>query len=148
MIPITQTVLTAPGGDCFPACLASILEMNLADVPNFQGSDWQRRYHDWLQPLGLAMITAGLPHEDDLRNWPEIVLPGYTILAIDSPRFPGFFHAVVALDGQVVWDPHPAAKAEDFLGFIWREVTYLVALNAGTFYRTTLKQKGGEELSF
>lgn len=130
MKPVVQTILTAPGGDCFPACIASILEMDLAEVPNYQGEHWQHHYHAWLAPLGLAFLTTNIPSEELIASWPGMVLPGYTILAVDSPRHPGHLHAVVALDGVVVWDPHPAATAADYSNLIWREVSYFASLNA------------------
>lgn len=133
MKPVTQTILTAPGGDCFPACLASILEMDLADVPNFQGDDWQLQYHDWLRPFGLALLTTAIPADAQIERFADVVLPGYTILAVDSPRFAPLLHAVVALDGEVVWDPHPAATPADYPTLVWREVSYLVALDASQF---------------
>ena len=131
MKPVPQTILTAPSGNCFPACLASILELDLAEVPNFQGTDWQLQYHAWLRPLGLAMLMTALPAGEQLERFADVVLPGYTILAVDSPRFAPLLHAVVALDGEVVWDPHPAAQPADYPALVWREVSYLVALDAG-----------------
>ncbi len=122
MKPVTQTILTAPGGDCFPACLASILELPLDMVPNFQGNDWQLRYHEWLRPFGLAMLTTDIPADEQIKQFRAVVLPGYTILAVDSPRFAPLLHAVVARDGAVVWDPHPAATPADYPALVWREV--------------------------
>lgn len=146
MKPITQTILTAPGGNCFPACLASILELDLVKVPNFQGTDWQLQYYEWLRPLGLAMLTTAIPAGDQLERFADVVLPGYTILAVDSPRFAPLLHAVVALDGEVVWDPHPAAVAAEYPALVWREVSYLVVLDAGKFMHGagSITRNGGE----
>ncbi len=35
MKPVNQTKMTPPEGDCFAACITSILELPLNEVPNY-----------------------------------------------------------------------------------------------------------------
>ena len=121
MKPVDQTVFTKGDGDCFPACLASILELPLSGVPCFLGDDWHARYEEWLGALGMGMVS--LATVDGLgESWRP---PGYSILAAQSPRW-DCLHAVVALNGEVVWDPHPGRA----MGVgEWREWTVFLALD-------------------
>jgi hypothetical protein len=51
MIPVDQTVFTVPGGNCFSACVASLLNILLNDVPYFMGDDtWFDVFSKWLEP--------------------------------------------------------------------------------------------------
>jgi len=109
MIPVEQTRLTpAEGGNCYAACIASILECPLDEVPQLrpgqalEDAEWGRYYatlREWLAARHLCLL-----HFSAEGDWkPE----GYAILAAKSVRFPEFEHAVVALNGEIVWDPHP-----------------------------------------
>ncbi len=101
MIPIEQTICTAPGGNCFAACVASILELLLEEVPNFQSPDWLEEWQKWLRPRNLGLLHFG--HRLD----PDAFIPrGYAILGADSPRG-DWLHAVVTYDGAICWDPSP-----------------------------------------
>ncbi len=74
--------------------------MPLECVPLFrtdeQGSALDK-YKAWLHPANLTMIV--LTHHGPV--------PGYVIRSILSYRFQESQHAVVAYDGEVVWDPSP-----------------------------------------
>ncbi len=100
MKPVFQTIFTVPGGNCMAACVASILELSLDDVPNPQGEDGQW-YLDWqafLKPRNLSILcfpTGG-----------EWTPQGYSILCGRSPRG-DWNHAVVCYNGIVAHDPHP-----------------------------------------
>lgn len=99
MKPVYQTILTAPGGDCFRACVASILELRLDDVPNIQNSDnhdWWQAWNDWLEPRKIYLCAwAG--------DWRP---KGYSILTVKSKAH-AWHHAVVALDSRPIWNPRP-----------------------------------------
>jgi len=119
MIEVEQTTFAPPHGDCLAACIASILELPLADVPNLGCStEWWQDTRDWLKPRNL-----------DWLNWehgPGAVVPrGYSILGADSPRGP-WLHAVVCFDGAIVWDPSP--DREQGVG-TWRDWTVFVVLD-------------------
>lgn len=98
MIIVEQTITGYPDGNCFPACLASVLELPLADVPLFCDDDWLEQYNEWLRPRNLVLLLV--PYAPDWHP------PGYAILGAESPRGP-WLHAAVCYDGELVWDPHP-----------------------------------------
>lgn len=95
MLPVDQTTHGPNDGNCFSACIASILEIPIQSVPRFVNvtPDLLR----WLAGRGLS---ATLYYSD------EYVPPGYAIAAGPSKRFAGRMHACVAFDGIVVHDPH------------------------------------------
>jgi len=127
MIPVEQTVLMPPGGNCFQACMASILELPLDAVPDFMPfDDWTVRWNTWLRPMNLAIMHCTLPQDpEEVQTFRQMCMPGYTIPSADSPRG-DWMHAVVAFDGEVVWDPHP--RRDMGLG-AWREITYLFVID-------------------
>ena len=108
MVPVEQTRLSPDeGGNCHAACIASILECPLEDVPQLLPGDavsdaawdeYRPRLNAWLRERNLIELyfSAG--------DWKPT---GYAIAGVKSVRFPGFEHAVVALNGEIVWDPHP-----------------------------------------
>ena len=102
MRPVEQTILAPPEGNCFAACVASILEVGIDDVPNYVDGLWFHRWQNWLaRQHGLVLFSQ----ESNLLRPPP---PGrHVIVGVESPRFAGKMHAVVGLDGAIVWDPHP-----------------------------------------
>lgn len=98
-------------GNCWAACLASILELDIADVPEFDAGDpddldgtWARKTNRWLAQFGLAFLEyPSLPPESYLAMGMSV----YHIITGPSPRNSGM-HAVVGLNGKIVHDPHPS----------------------------------------
>lgn len=102
MIPVTQTVL-GEGGNCFSACLASILEMGIDEVPNFHGEnveDYWVSAKAWLAKQGWGIVSLALS-----EDFTPGMLGGWQIICGESPR--GLMHATVWKDGKLVHDPHP-----------------------------------------
>lgn len=100
MKPVMQTVFTMTRGDCFSACVASILEIELVEVPFFNDDpveEWWSRFKSWLATRDLDATYYQSPEPQ----------PGYTIVGGRSPRFPTRMHACVAKHGVIVHDPHP-----------------------------------------
>ncbi len=121
MIPVDQTTFGVPDGNCFSACVASLLEMPIDQVPHFMSADsWLDALAEWLLPLGLypVFFRVATCSEDQWR--PQ----GFYILGGESARGP---HAVVARGHKVVHDPHPSrvglSKHED--------ATLIVPLDVG-----------------
>lgn len=123
MIPVEQVHTAPPDGDCMRACLASILELPLEDVPNYHGSTWAMRYQEWLNARNLMMLTWA--HSDGQDGQDAVTETGYAILCAKSPRG-DYNHAVVTYAGEIVWDPSP--HRDDGIGS-YVEWTILVPLD-------------------
>lgn len=109
MIQIFQTILEPPYGDCFRACLASILERPLAFVPNFHEDNddvWVevQLYNEWLQPANLELFAIQYDKQD-----PRLSGRGYSILTCTPPaKEPnGWNHCVVMLEDLPIFNPMP-----------------------------------------
>lgn len=111
MKPVRQTVFGNHKGNCFAACVASILELRLDEVPNFAcQKPWEAKMNAWLHERGLHSLTC---HFVPVEGESEVVIPelrGYYIVSGTSPRATEdehFLHSVVYLDGERCHDPHP-----------------------------------------
>ena len=120
MRPTDQTVFGARG-NCMLACIASILECPLDDVPDIgaihdSGGSWPRALNDWLRPRGLAYI------EVKTGSYVGQMPRTYHIIGGVSPRGFADGHAVVGYAGQIVHDPHPSraglTSIEDYGFFV------------------------------
>jgi hypothetical protein len=92
---VNQTDLSSTSGNCYQACLASILERKLEDVPHFM-LDWEvnqtpKRIDRWLADQGLFMLEVCVNGPGVISLMPSNVL---CIMSGPSPRFTGM-HAVV-----------------------------------------------------
>ena len=109
MIPTKQTVIHDPAnglhGNCLSAVLASLLHIPIDGIPLFANpSTWVKDLNEWLQPFGLAYcMVADFERHIDVYGihglWHEI--------SGNTRRSKDVYHAVVAKDGEVVFDPHP-----------------------------------------
>lgn len=105
MIPIKQTV-KGKYGNCFPACLASLFECPLDDVPNFYdiaGDDdaaWWGLVRGWLKKRGFGVMFLELRSPEHLA-----LFDGYIIVSGKSCR--DLDHATIWKNGVMVHDPHP-----------------------------------------
>lgn len=96
---VTQSILhgdpSGVPGNCLQAAVASLLDLDLEQVPHFI------RHDDWLDRLAGFCRAYGY----QVRH--RQPAPTTTGIGVGpSPR--GVKHAVVVIDGQVVWDPHPS----------------------------------------
>lgn len=105
MKPVDQTVFGYPNGNCFAACVASLLELPIEEMPSIEGKGFYVVWEKWLAERGLAIadIPAGS------GSW----IPGLSIVTGKSPRGgvtasgKPTLHAVVARDMKLIHDPHP-----------------------------------------
>jgi hypothetical protein len=127
MIPVTQTICNTSNGNCFAACIASILEIPLEEMPNYHSSDWADLWRKWLRERGLSLMTFDLPNNIEALDQRErmLLMPGYCILAANTSRHDQL-HAVVVLDGEIVHDPNPNSPGTLTQ---WVQVDILVVLN-------------------
>jgi hypothetical protein len=100
MKPVTQTITVGDGsgiiGNCLQAAVASLLDLDLDAVPHFGlHDDWLERLVDFAGERGYT-----------IRYRPPDEPPAFGLAFGPSPR--GVAHAVVVVDGAIVWDPHPS----------------------------------------
>lgn len=101
MKPVDQVVFEERG-DCMSACIASILELPLDDVPHFvKHDDWIERRDNWLRQRGLCAIHGTFHVGTEWRPAALHILYG------KSPRWDGL-HCVVARGHEILHDPHPS----------------------------------------
>lgn len=102
MIPIRQT-----SDNCMAACLASILEIPLWVVPDYQGI--RRAGGSWLNALNvfLGKHHGVIYHEPERWLTTHLVPEGWHLINVGVPtdgRIDGG-HAIVGYFGRPVWDP-------------------------------------------
>lgn len=111
MKPVMQTTFGFPGGNCFSACVASLLHLPIEDVPYFMGADdkWWDMFLAWLEPRGYYAICFPLRADQ--------ALPGYYVLSGRSPRgtADADLHSVVARGLKIVHDPSPEPRRGELL---------------------------------
>ena len=115
--------LTQTNGNCWSLCVACILNMTEAQVPDFNDpellaeeefEDWLAAARAWLAERGLQVLK--LEAEGEVDNLPAVLagmgLSGVRWVAGGQPACcdaPGTdAHAVVYLGVIPEWDPHPA----------------------------------------
>lgn len=116
MIKIDQTILSSKDGkkvkgNCFSACLASLLEIKLDQVPYFAGmrkNVWQKNLFQWLHSVGYEY--DGWLSVDQFSQMKKLKgVDGYFIVAGESPRGAAVGgHSVIYKNGKMVHDPHPS----------------------------------------
>lgn len=122
MIPVYQTMSVGNDGqgNCFNACIASILELPLREVARIHPRDepYWGAWKSWLAGRGLALN----------KHSPARPPKGYSIASGRSTRrYPeghakageNIHHAVVCFDGEVVHDPFPARGGFSDISHYW-----------------------------
>lgn len=113
-------------GNCQSAVLATLLELELQDVPNFNdgydpetmtpqqyGDEFCKRMRAWLQAKGYDSLTfTGM-----LEVIPEA--KGKIMVCGKSPR--GYNHVVIYENGELWHDPHPegGGVVPEYVALIW-----------------------------
>lgn len=122
MKPAKQTKLhisDKQNGNCMNAAFASILELDIEDIPHFedmpecgQGTkenpSWWKALNDWLWQMGFYLET---------RNGSQGMPPVYFIANGPSPR--GLEHSVIYKGTEMVHDPHPSNEGLNEVTSIW-----------------------------
>lgn len=118
MKPVKQTKLYAAdgphAGNCLAACIASLFDLPLWMVPQFDEmfvrGDWRERMQAW----SIKVMGAKLAYTDD--HAPE-KMPEFYIASGPSPR--GVHHSVIYSKGALVHDPHPSGDGIRGVDWTW-----------------------------
>ena len=147
MIPVYQDDFTFTTGNCFSACLASLLELPLADVPKFMAEeDWFGAVNRWLAQFNLRFID--IKWSNEFAVWPDA--GGYCLMTGPSPRRPELLHTVVVglergdddhIRFRWLHDPHPDC---DYLAGDPTSVGFLAVLDPVMFAREQRERKRNE----
>lgn len=98
-------------GDCFGACMASIMELPLEVMPNDHTDRWWFVWRDFLGYFGLEMQY----HSAKGPIWQD----KYWIASVKSKNFKEVTHAIVMEGTKVAFDPSTAKryrKGQSMLG--------------------------------
>ncbi len=132
MKPVDQTKFGYPEGNCLMACVASILEVALDELPDLfercctvreDGITWDDG--DWWEVLQEGVAAHGWTASYEAARYDMPHPPAYAIAggpggrAFDEKGV-DVGHCVVCLNGEMVHDPHPdktglAGPIEDWI---------------------------------
>jgi len=141
---VRQTDFTPSKGNALQACVATVLGLELDDVPNFiaQEGDLYESLRNFLSTHGLGFMKINL-NEDGTLPFAPGADSTLCLVAGQSPRG-SHKHVVVAeipsfaLKPVPVFDPHPS---NDFLqSFIW--VGLFVALKPANLVKGSVNDRG------
>ena len=113
MIPIDQKILHDPEkeliGDCMKACVASVFEIPMNQIPHFASFNNRGCAFEYVKFLGQHGYGIYAVHPDKDGEHPKI-FPGeceYYFVIGPSPRFKGATHQCIGHKGKIIHDPHP-----------------------------------------
>lgn len=113
MKPVKQTKFGPVEGNCFNACIASLLEVDIDVIPDIPpGTDWltaKKKWDEWLLE-NYSVYLLDVEFDDRTIRMADH-LQGYHIMSGTSPRaeYPDrTAHSVVGFEGRMVHDPHPS----------------------------------------
>jgi len=122
MIPVYQTMTVSNDGcgNCFNACVASILELPLREVCDTLPRDtpYWSAWRNWLATIGLDL--ANYPADDPPKGWSIARGPGFRIYP-EGHELSGqpISHATVAFNGEVLHDPFPGGTGLKEVNGYW-----------------------------
>lgn len=115
MKPVDQDLFGVGVGNCFAACVASILELPLAEVPNFccdyPENEWYQVFANWLNARGCMPLCFPVGRSDQ-AGWLKIARDcGTGVPWIGSGDNPdGAKHSTVWMADKMVHDPNPSRR--------------------------------------
>ena len=108
MKQVFQKITGGNLSDCFPACIASILEEELENIPYVPlsvGDDWYVLTKYVLSQVGIYLIPIG----QDI----EIKTPCIRLIGYNNPDFNMMVsHAVIGTSDSIIHDPARLSQAE------------------------------------
>ena len=103
MKPVMQT-MTGTEGNCFPACIASLLEIRIDEIPSLGDLTWVSELNEWLRPRGLVHLDIRIAKDEIEEFFSDKDF--HHVLTGPSPRLDGYDHSVIGRRGVMVHDPY------------------------------------------
>ena len=97
-------------GNCFSACLASIMDLDISEIPNFaqlhnDTGEWLDAFFEFIRNYPKFELNGSGHKIEELKNYPGV--DGYVIVCGSSPRGFKAGHSVIYKNGEPFFDPHP-----------------------------------------
>ena len=122
MIPVMQTIPHKPDesliGNCYPSCVASLLEVSIDEVPHFYEDvkpnemlpDWKiKEVDDWFVSRGIPRVLIWHNYEfwkyEDFMDYMQELNPN-TYYILSAKSITGVAHAVICLGNEIVHNPN------------------------------------------
>lgn len=121
MKPVFQTRFGAENappeqqGNCMAACVASLLELSLEDVPDFRPDTWWLTLVEWLRARGLDAFYVEIPHERAREVQPSAYVSPGTYYIGGGLTARGTGHVCVYFADRMVHDPLPGGRGLDLV---------------------------------
>ena len=111
---IKQTIAGQGRGNCFGACIASLLEVDIDEIPSLT----KDQHIDWVNIMNRYLATKGyyMVHKKPDGNF-EFELEGPVIGVVPSTNFEDQLHAVIWYDGTIIWDPTTCGR--NYIGHVF-----------------------------
>jgi hypothetical protein len=101
-------MMRSSSDNCLQVCLASIFDLEIDDVPNFNNvssNEWISLMNDFLEDFGYyALIVSAMTDLGELTPIRGIHL------MLGEANHNGIYHAVIGEDGKMIHDPSPNAS--------------------------------------
>lgn len=98
-------------GNCFEACIASLIDCDLEEVPRYTESNedmcgYLARLDQWLAPRGLSIVVLNRKESPPGDRLPDFVAADAYYIASIQDAAADFVHAVVLRgSGELQWNP-------------------------------------------
>ena len=142
MIPVMQSNLSSTEGDCFAACVASILEVSLSDIPNFmlqKGDKWWDHYNKWLLENYNCVAFNFELDSNNREEWISLCIESnlYCMGTIKCSN--RLIHSVVLKSGNIVHNPWPYYGG-DHSEFTIKSIEFIVPLDPSKIIKQRTKK--------
>jgi len=136
MKPVFQTICDREKGDCLRACVASLLELEIEQVPHFiRYKNWHAALHYFLAGFGIQFNGMRDLHKGRIPEL-EDTITGLYIAQVPSLNYKGGTHVVLMNnEGYVVHDPSLKLKYSQDRNLIHTKILkswYLLQENVDT----------------
>lgn len=110
MKPVRQRTVHQGYGDCFAACLASLLELPIEAVPSDVSSSHWNTVKGFLGQFGLDITY----HNAQSPIWSD----SPWIAGVKSKNYPGVTHAIIMQGSCVLFDPSTKVRYKTGTGLL------------------------------